>query len=245
MKGLVKQLKLKKLFFGTIAIGVFSLCLIPANGLGGKKNISGVEPNKNDYVSNFWSKISHTEAGLSEEVFSLAMRGFSTLQGQNKLCKDSILAIIDFSKSSKVKRLFVLDLKTQTILLNSLVSHGRNSGEEFARFFSNLPNSHKSSLGFYVTKSTYVGNNGYSLKLEGLEKGFNDLAEKRAIVVHGAAYAEDPDVCRNTYLGRSFGCPAVPQSTHKKIIERIKGGNCLFIYYPDQAYLNKSEILNG
>jgi hypothetical protein len=100
----------------------------------------------------------------------------------------------------------------------SLVSHDRNSGEKFATDFSNQPNSHKSSLGFYITKSTYIKNNGYFLRLQGVEKGYNDLAEKRAIVIHGAPYAEDPNATRNTYLGRSFGCPAVPMSIHKAII---------------------------
>ena len=242
---MLKTLKRKKGLLAAIAIGFLGLSLFPNNGSGSKKYINTVDPIRNNYIGILWEKISHTSVGLSEEVFSLALKGFSKLQAQNKLSKDSILAIVDFSKSSKEKRLYVLDLKTQSMLFNSLVSHGRNSGEEFARYFSNAPNSHKSSLGFYITKSTYQGNNGYSLRLEGLEKGFNDLAEKRAIVVHGAPYAEDPSACRNTYLGRSFGCPAIPMSTHKKIIESIRDGNCLFIYYPDQQYLDKSELLNG
>lgn len=242
---MLKRLRSNKGLLTTITIGFFVLSIFPNNGSGNKKYFGAIDPRRNNYVNIIWEKISQTGAGLSEEVFTLALHGFSKLQSQNKLSKDSILAIVDFSKSSKEKRLYVVDLKTQTLLFNSLVSHGRNSGEEFATFFSNMPNSHKSSLGFYITKSTYNGNNGYSLRLEGIEKGFNDLAEKRAIVVHGAPYAEDPNACRNTYLGRSFGCPAVPMSTHKKIIESIRGGNCLFIYYPDQEYLNKSEILNG
>ena len=242
---MLNALKSRKGLLAIFTIGFFILNIIPNNGSGGKKYTHGVDPSRNNYIGMLWENISHTGAGLSEEVFSLALKGFSKLQAQNKLSKDSILAIVDFSKSSKEKRLYVLDLKAQRILFNSLVSHGRNSGEEFARYFSNAPNSHKSSLGFYITKSTYQGNNGYSLRLEGLEKGFNDLAEKRAIVVHGAPYAEDPNACKNTYLGRSFGCPAIPMSTHKKIIESMRGGNCLFIYYPDLQYLYKSEILNS
>ena len=242
---MLKKLKSKKSLLIAITVGFLVLSAIPNNGAGNKKYTNAIDPSRNTYVCLLWEKISHTGAGLSEEVFSLALKGFSKLQAQNKLSKDSILAIVNFSKSSKEKRLYVLDLKTQSILYNSLVSHGRNSGEEFAQYFSYAPNSHKSSLGFYITKSTYQGNNGYSLKLEGLEKGFNDLAEKRAIVVHGAPYAEDPNACKNTYLGRSFGCPAVPMSIHKKIIESMRGGNCLFIYYPDQQYLDKSEMLNS
>lgn len=242
---MLKKMKSKRLLLAAIIINVLALSIIPNNGSGSKKYTGAIDPSSNNYVTMIWEKISHTGTGLSEEVFSLAVRGFSKLQAQNRLSKDSILAIVDFSKSSKEKRLYVLDLKTKSMLFNSLVSHGRNSGEEYARYFSNALNSHKSSLGFYVTKSTYNGNNGYSLRLEGVEKGFNDLAETRAIVVHGAPYAEDPNACRNTYLGRSFGCPAVPMSSHKKIIESIRGGNCLFIFYPDQEYLDKSEILNG
>ncbi len=241
---MLKKLKSKISLLTAVGMGILALVISPINGTGSKKHL-GINHFSNSYADIVWDRISQTSMGLTEEVFSLALKGFSKLQAQNKLSKDSILAIVDFSRSSKVKRLFVLDLKSQSLIFHSLVSHGRNSGEEFAQYFSNLPNSHKSSLGFYITKSTYNGNNGYSLKLEGVEKGFNDLAEKRAIVVHGAPYAEDPFVCRNTYLGRSFGCPAVPMSIHKKIIESIKGGNCLFIYYPDQQYLKTSDILNG
>lgn len=121
-------------------------------------------------------------------------------------------------------------------------AHGKNSGENYATSFSNAVGSYKSSLGFYLTGSTYRGKNGYSLLLDGLEKGINDCARERAIVVHGAAYA-NPSVCRGGRLGRSFGCPALPQALTKPIINTIKGGSVLFIYANNKEYMAKSTIL--
>lgn len=183
--------------------------------------------------------------GLSRPVFELALKGFEKLQQQGVLSTDSILTIVDFSKSSRQKRLVVIDLKTKEVVFNTVVAHGRNTGQEFARSFSNQPRSNKSSLGFYVTKGTYMGSNGYSLKLDGFEKGINDKAMERAIVMHAADYANEEVIGRKGYLGRSFGCPAVPQKVSKKIIDKIKNGNALFVYFPDQKYLNSSKLLNG
>ena len=122
-------------------------------------------------------------------------------------------------------------------MYSSVVAHGRNTGAEYARSFSNQPRSNKSSLGFYITQETYFGAHGLSLKLDGFEKGINDMARERAIVMHGADYAHEKVISRKGYLGRSFGCPAVPPHLTKKIIEKIKNGNCLFVYYPDKKYL--------
>ena len=130
-----------------------------------------------------------------------------------------------------------------TLLFNTLVAHGKNTGEEFARSFSNEPESHKSSLGFYTTKDTYQGEHGLSLKLEGKEPGFNDKAEARSIVMHGAGYVCDNFICQFGRLGRSFGCPSVPYGEHEQIINAIKGGSCLFIYYPDKKYLTASRLV--
>jgi hypothetical protein len=141
--------------------------------------------------------------------------------------------------------LYVIDLKNQGIIYNTVVAHGRNSGNEYAKSFSNNPSSHKSSLGFYITEGTYNGGNGYSMKLQGAETGINDKALARAIVMHGADYANEEVIGKKGYLGRSYGCPAVPQKLNKKIIDTIKEGNCLFVYYPDQNYLKKSKLLNG
>lgn len=184
--------------------------------------------------------------GLDRCVLDLGLRGFDRLAAAGRVSTDSILTIVDFSKPSLDRRMYVIDLRKQTLLFQTVVAHGRNSGMAYAKQFSNQPRSLQSSLGFYITRHTYQGGNGYSLLLDGCEKGFNDNARNRAIVLHGAEYAEE--TLGNTlrgYLGRSFGCPAVPMSIHRDIIDNIKLGNPLFIYYPDADYLRRSPLLNG
>lgn len=185
------------------------------------------------------------DKGLPFDAFLSAMKGFSRLREKNLVGEDSILTIVDFSKSSKEKRLYVVDLKNQDILFHTLVAHGRNSGQEFARSFSNKPSSNKSSLGFYITQGTYKGSNGYSLRLQGTETGINDMALPRAIVMHGADYANESVIDSKGYLGRSYGCPAIPQKLTRPIIDRIKNGNAIFIYYPDPSYMKRSKLLNS
>jgi hypothetical protein len=160
---------------------------------------------------------------------------------EGKLLNDSIISIIDFSQPSNKKRLFVLDLKNYKILFNTLVAHGRNTGREMASYFSNQNSSFMSSPGFYITRETYEGHNGYSLKLEGIERGINDNAYERGIVVHGAEYVSQDFVNAQGYIGRSQGCPAVPVQVSKPIINTIKDGTCLFIYHP--SYVSRSEVL--
>ncbi|MEO7961112.1 MAG: murein L,D-transpeptidase catalytic domain family protein [Ginsengibacter sp.] len=183
--------------------------------------------------------------GLSRNAFETALTGFNALCQSGKVSNTNILSIVDFSLPSSRKRLFVIDVKNFKLLFNTYVAHGRNSGKEFAREFSNAPESFKSSLGFYVTKGTYNGNHGYSLKLDGEEKGINDNAYSRAIVMHSADYAAENIVKSQGYLGRSLGCPALPPSVYKPIIEKIKNGTCLFLYSPDQDYLAKSRLIHS
>ena len=140
------------------------------------------------------------------------------------------------------KQLYVFDIDKKELLYSSVVSHGKNSGENYATSFSNQTGSYKSSLGFYLTENTYQGKNGYSLILNGLEKGINDKAKERAIVVHGAAYA-NPSVIASGRLGRSFGCPALPQTVTKPIINTIKDGSVMFIYANNANYLAQSSFL--
>jgi len=184
-------------------------------------------------------------AGLSEDAFNYAMKGFDYLNKANRIAKKTIISIVDFSKSSTQKRLFVLDISTGQILFNSLVAHGRNSGNEYATRFSNLPESHQSSLGFYITMGTYNGSNGYSLRLEGCESGINDMAYERAIVIHGAAYVSNQFISSRGEAGRSYGCPALPTDLNKKIIDVIKDGSCLFLYHPTKKYCSRSKIINS
>jgi len=141
--------------------------------------------------------------------------------------------------------MYIVDLLNQTLLFNTYVAHGRNTGEEFAKYFSNESGTHKSSLGFYVTENPAMGATvGLSLIIKGVEKGFNDKALARAIIMHGADYATENFIRKNGRLGRSYGCPSVPPELIKPVSETIKGGSCLFIYSPDSVYLRKSALLN-
>jgi len=184
------------------------------------------------------------EMGLTKQAFNYAIKGFNYLLQEGKLAKDNIISIVDFSLPSSKKRMFVIDLNEYRVLFNTYVAHGVNSGKEYANRFSNKAESYKSSLGFYETQNTYSGGNGYSLRLQGLEKGINDNANSRDIVIHGAAYANESLIRTQGYLGRSWGCPALPQKLHKPIIDKIKNGSCLFIYSADDSYLQKSKIIN-
>lgn len=176
------------------------------------------------------------------DCFQKAMEGFYTLKEKGIVEKD-ILTVIDFSLSSTKKRLWVIDLSTNTILFHSLVSHGMKSGVEYANSFSNSPDSNKSSLGFYVTGETYMGKHGLSLKLDGQERGINHNARARAVVMHGAEYA-NPSVLRTQgYLGRSQGCPAIPEALKTQIINTVKGKSCLFIYHPSRSYEIASKLV--
>ncbi|MGC4234497.1 MAG: murein L,D-transpeptidase catalytic domain family protein [Niabella sp.] len=170
------------------------------------------------------------DQGLSQEAFDYAVQGFQKLDEEGLLNNDSVLTIIDFDQPSYRKRLYVIDVKNFKVLFNTLVAHGKNTGKEIAQFFSNTNESHKSSLGFYITEDTYNGSKGYSLKLKGLEKGINNNAYRRAIVMHGANYVSESFINAQGYIGRSHGCPAVPVELNKPIIQTIKNGSCLFIY---------------
>jgi hypothetical protein len=165
------------------------------------------------------------------EIFAQALKGYYLLK-EKGLVKKNIVTLIDFSLSSNSKRLWVIDLATNTVLFQSLVAHGRNTGEEFAKNFSNSAQSFKSSLGFYTTGEIYTGKHGMSLKLDGLEKGVNDNARSRGVVIHGADYVSNTFIKNNKRLGRSQGCPALPEELSKAIIDVIKDKSCLFIYHP-------------
>jgi hypothetical protein len=182
------------------------------------------------------------DLGLNPKVFKMALKGMEKLRKMGRLTNDHILSIVDFSQPSVQKRLYVIDIENCVLLYNTLVAHGMKSGKEKALSFSNKPASNKSSLGFYVTNSTYNGSNGYSLRLQGCEKGFNDNAAKRAIVIHGADYVNEEYISSQGYIGRSQGCPALPPSLSKPLIDDIKDGTCLFIYHPNPVYLSKSKL---
>ena len=183
-------------------------------------------------------------SGLSKSAYDYAKKGLDKLIAQGKLRNSSIISIVDFSLPSSEKRLFVIDLKNYKVLHNTWVAHGRNSGREMAQSFSNQESSFKSSPGFYVTGDTYRGSHGYSLKLQGMERGINDKAYERAIVMHGAEYVNPALVATQGFIGRSLGCPAVPVKMATPIINTIKNGSCLFIYNPSDSYMQRSQFLS-
>lgn len=195
-------------------------------------------------VSTLYEQFNLQDLGLTKKAFYYAVKGYNYLLEHHWLNNPNILSICDMSQSSRNKRLYVLDMEKKEVVVNTYVAHGRASGGEFARSFSNSPSSRKTSLGFYVTEDTYYGSNGLSLKIRGMERGFNDRALPRGIVVHGSEYVGPDYVQMNKFCGRSFGCPAVPADESENIIDLIKEGSCLFIYYPTSRYLVRSKILN-
>jgi hypothetical protein len=185
------------------------------------------------------------ELGLSERAFEHAITGFQKLVDRGAIENTSIITIIDFTKSSAEKRMFVIDLQSNEVLFHTYVAHGQHSGKDYAKYFSNVPSSYQSSLGFYRTTKTYMGKNGYSLQLKGLETGINDKAEDRAIVMHGAPYVSESLIRSQGFIGRSWGCPAVAQELAKPIIDKIKNGSCLFIYAENPQYYSHTRILRS
>lgn len=175
------------------------------------------------------------------DSFSEAIAGYYQLKEKGWVERD-ILTIIDFSLSSNAKRMWVIDMTTQVVLMNTYVAHGKNTGDEFATSFSNENSSFKSSLGFYTTGEIYDGKHGMSLKLDGLEKGINDKARERGIVMHAADYVSNDFIKSNKRLGRSQGCPAVPVELSSEIIDMIKGKSCLFMYHPSRTYLRDLKV---
>jgi hypothetical protein len=230
----------------TLAASVFSFFIFssPNPSIGKKVVVTAVAKEANSAVM-MYQTLKLDSLGLSREAFNYAVRGMERLQQEGKLTNTDLITIVDFSLASSKKRLFVIDLKNGKVLFNTLVSHGRNSGTAVATEFSNAPESFKSSLGFYVTGETYKGEHGYSLRLQGEEAGINDNALSRGIVMHSAAYVNDKLASLQGYIGRSLGCPAIPEKVHKMIIEQIRNGTCLFLYSPDKYYMAHSKMLEA
>lgn len=197
-----------------------------------------------EYV--IWKDQLVQSVGIPKPAFDMAVSGYLNLKQQNLLLNDTLLTIIDFSKPSVEKRLYIIDLKNRHVVKSTLVAHGMNSGLQNAESFSNALNSKKSSLGLYLTQDTYQGKHGYSLRLEGMNKGLNDNAAKRAVVIHGADYVSEGFIRQTGRIGRSFGCPALPMEETTGIIDLIKNGSCLFIYHPtlDAKVLSDQESMN-
>ena len=180
------------------------------------------------------------EGVISFDIFNIALTGLYQIENQ---CKKNIVSIIDFTRPSTEKRLFIIDLEHKILIYKCYVAHGRNSGDNYAKSFSNDPASLKSSLGFFLTAETYSGDHGYSLKLDGLEKGINNNARVREIVIHGAEYVSEEFIKMYGRLGRSWGCPSIQVEISKEIIDKISGGSCLYIHSDDNYYKENSVFL--
>ncbi len=231
-----------------LCVLVYLLSVYPPSGAtansGNSLNIT--EARLNEHMLRLYEEIDFGPGKeVSREVFGKAYRGFVNLKNAGRLSSETnILSICDFSRSSTDYRLWIIDLDRKKILYHTYVAHGQKSGEEFATSFSNQLNSHQSSLGFYVTGETYDGKHGLSMRLHGMDNGYNSAALDRGIVVHGAEYVCNNFVNEHNRLGRSWGCPAVDATLSAEIIETIKDSTCLFIYYPDKKYLASSFWLN-
>jgi len=227
-------------------VGVFSLLSIPlSNSAPGERNINSNHNIISDVDNNeLLVKNLYTECNLTDKldynVFKHAMDGYNSIELSNK----KLLSIIDYSKPSTEKRFFIIDIENHKLLYHTLVAHGKKSGYLNATKFSNKYGSYKSSLGFFRTGNSYFGIRGYSLKLEGLEKGINDNARLRGIIIHGANYVDERFVNGNGVIGRSWGCPAVSNKLSKEIINLLKGGSLLYIYANDELYKENSVIAN-
>jgi hypothetical protein len=186
--------------------------------------------------------LSQTAPELNTKVLKLALTAYEKAQ-HNGMAKKQILTVIDYSLPSSKQRLWVFDVRKEKLLYHMHVAHGKNSGQTIPTHFSNKAESKETSLGAYVTKNTYIGSHGYSLNIQGLEKGFNDNAYERRVVVHGARYVEPGYIKSTGHAGRSWGCLAIAASRSKPLINTIKDGSVVFAYYPDQQYLAKSHYL--
>lgn len=182
---------------------------------------------------------------IETDVFELALEAASCAVKSGTVGAPATLTVIDYSKPSTERRLWVYDLKAKELVFEELVAHGQGSGANMATQFSNTNESHQTSLGLFVARETYIGKHGYSLRLDGLDRGVNDRARERAIVIHGAPYVSEQFVKANGRLGRSWGCPAISAAVAKPMIDRVKGGGLVFAYYPDAKWLKTSKYLGG
>jgi hypothetical protein len=200
--------------------------------------------NFEDSVKSLYTEMSLEKQGLNYDAFRYGIIGFNNLKLEGKLKNLNLISIIDFTKKSTEKRFYTLDLAQRKVVFHSLVSHGKNTGENEAKQFSNVSHSNQSSLGFYITGETYVGSKGYSLRLDGADGVFNSNMRSRAVVMHEADYVSEDWIKRYGRLGRSQGCPALPKELSRKVIDTIKDKSLIFAYFKDDTYLSSSAHLD-
>lgn len=240
--------KQKKNFFTNSIIGLLVCLVIGLTAYTEKPVLSSVTKTHTGYAEkneaiHLYDSLDLNNLGLSRQAFMYAFKGYKQLLEKGQLINNAVLSVIDFSLPSTQKRFFVIDMNNNNLLYHTYVSHGKNSGKLMAKNFSNRSSSHQSSLGFYTTGNTYFGKHGFSLRLIGQEKGINDKALQRGIVIHSADYASEQFAKQQGYLGRSQGCPAIPEEIHKALIQTIQNGSCLFIYSPATAYSKQSILI--
>jgi hypothetical protein len=236
-------MRLRNLLTRKNATIIVLFCLFAGNNSFGRFMKTSLSDPENVNVS-LYDHLQLAKLGLQKHIFERALAGWQNMKKRNELGRPELISIADLSQSSNAKRLYVIDLENKTVLFNTYVSHGRNSGEEYASSFGNKPQCYKSSLGFYLTGNSYNGAHGLSMRLKGLEKDINHHAEERGIVVHGAPYVSESFIQANGRLGRSQGCPAVPEKECAPIVNSIKEGSCFFIFYPDSGYFKRSVYYN-
>ncbi len=223
--------------------------IVTASSKTGFKNFFPAPVSENSpeskVVDSIYKKAALYTYGLDRKIFFDAYKGYQYLLSKGKLNNPDLLTIADYSQSAKNKRLYVIDVKQGKLLFNTFVSHGRGSGAEFASDFSNAQNSNKSSLGFMITGETYIGTAGYSLRLDGVEDGINNQVRVRNVVMHGSRFVNYERIYERGTIGNSLGCPAIPLSDHKMVIDKVKGGSCLFIFSDVPHYKRSSAILNA
>jgi hypothetical protein len=235
-------MKIKKILF------LLTLCSSVSYSFPISWLVTSFISNKEALGTQQWFKqqtdIIKAQAGnIDPRVLHLSLVAYVKARSQG-MDRKELLTVIDYSKPSSEKRLWVFDLKHGKTLFNTWVSHGKNTGDLIAKSFSNKPGSLKSSIGVFVTDNgTYNGGNGYSLRLHGLEQGINDNAYNRDIVIHGAWYVNSDTIKQHGKVGRSWGCPAVEEKTAPALIDTIKDNTVIVAYYPDQNWLSHSQYL--
>jgi len=242
---------MKRRFWATLCALIFAIAIIsiswkPDTKEKSKKTtakttrVFSAKEHFDQYLEDIYNTAQLNETGLDLAVFQKAVTGYFNLKAANKVPQySSVITIVDLAKSSCTKRMWIVDLINKDLVLNTWVAHGNGSGDDLPKYFSNESDSHASSLGFYVTEGIYNGKHGRSLKLNGMDVGFNDNARARSIVVHAAPYVSQGSINQLGRLGRSEGCPAVSPRVAKRVINTIKGGSVLFINGNDRSYSSK------
>lgn len=219
----------------------------PGDSIKNMPSLLAIKPpaDVSTWMDSIYIHLSLEAKGLDKAAWYAACKGYQYMMYKTQLSKPNLLTICDYSKSSTQKRFYVIDMVQEKVLHFTWVAHGRNSGAEYATAFSNKADSYKSSLGCMVTAETYNGSNGYSMRLDGKENGINNNVRNRDIVIHGSQYVSNDRAVAGMMMGRSFGCPALPNASAKKIIDCIKGGSCFFAWYPEMSYAKNSRVMNA